>query len=289
LLVDPVKVEITPASSTVDRIEQSVYLVDKANKQKLLHHILQDRSIESALVFTRTKHGADRVVRELTKANIRAQAIHGNKSQNARQNALNQFKNGSTRVLVATDIAARGIDIEELPYVINFNLPNIPETYVHRIGRTGRAGLSGIAISFCEEEELPFLRDIEKLIRKSIPVVKDHPYPMVGAAAEDEPAGKGKAKAPSIVVHPTKAPANKQSRPKGEAVGQPNSRPSGRPRTSEGNRQVARQAEPTGQPMAERRSQSSTAPFKQQKSTAASPTQPAHKPKSWWMTPGERK
>jgi ATP-dependent RNA helicase RhlE len=179
LLVNPVKVEITPVSSTVDRIKQSIYFVDKANKQNLLNDLLQDKSISSALVFTRTKHGADKVVKELAKVKISAQAIHGNKSQNARQSALSNFKSGVTRVLVATDIAARGIDIEELSHVINFNLPNIPETYVHRIGRTGRAGLSGTAISFCEVEELPYLKDIEKLIGKSVPEVKDHPYPML--------------------------------------------------------------------------------------------------------------
>lgn len=182
ILVNPAKVEITPASSTVDRIMQSVYFVEKANKQNLLNHLLMDKSIASALVFTRTKHGADRVVRGLTKMNISAQAIHGNKSQNARQSALNNFRDGTTRVLVATDIAARGIDIEELSHVINYNLPNMPETYVHRIGRTGRAGLSGIAISFCEDEEIPYLKDIEKLIKKKIPVVEDHPYPMLGTA-----------------------------------------------------------------------------------------------------------
>ncbi len=181
LLVDPVSVEVTPVSSTVDRIEQSLYFVDKENKQKLLTDLLQDRSIASALVFTRTKHGADRVAKGLTRSNIAAQAIHGDKSQNARQAALNNFKNGTTRVLVATDIAARGIDIEELSHVVNFNLPNIPETYVHRIGRTGRAGHSGVAISFCEAEEIPYLKDIEKLTKKTIPVVKDHPYPMTGA------------------------------------------------------------------------------------------------------------
>lgn len=175
LLVNPAKVEITPASSTVDRIEQSVYFVDKGNKQDLLNDLLQDKSIASALVFTRTKHGADRVVRGLTKVNISAQAIHGNKSQNARQNALTNFRSGATRVLVATDIAARGIDIDELSHVINFNLPNISETYVHRIGRTGRAGLSGIAISFCEVDEIPYLKDIEKMIRKTIPVVTERP------------------------------------------------------------------------------------------------------------------
>jgi ATP-dependent RNA helicase RhlE len=178
LLVNPVKVEVTPASSTVDRITQSVYMVDKPNKLHLLKHLLQDQTIASALVFTRTKHGADRVARGLAKMNITAQAIHGNKSQTARQTALSNFKSGATRVMVATDIAARGIDIEELSHVINFNLPNISETYVHRIGRTGRAGLSGVAISFCETEEIPYLKDIEKLIKKAIPVVKDHPYPM---------------------------------------------------------------------------------------------------------------
>lgn len=183
LLVNPAKIEVTPASSTVDRIEQSVYFVDKPNKINLLADLLGDASIASALVFTRTKHGADRVARSLNRVKITAQAIHGDKSQNARQGALNNFKNGVTRVLVATDIAARGIDIEELSHVYNFNLPNIPETYVHRIGRTGRAGHSGIAVSFCEEEEVPYLKDIEKLIHKKIPVVDGHPYPMQGQSA----------------------------------------------------------------------------------------------------------
>lgn len=181
LLRNPVKVEITPVSSTVEIIQQSLYYVDKANKQALLQHLLQDRSIASALVFTRTKHGADRVAKGLSRVGITAQAIHGNKSQNARQNALANFKSGSTRVLVATDIAARGIDIDELSYVVNFNLPNIPETYVHRIGRTGRAGNSGVAVSFCEAEEIPYVKDIQKVIKKQIPVVEDHPYPMLEA------------------------------------------------------------------------------------------------------------
>ncbi len=179
LLVDPEKVEITPPATTVDRIDQSLYFVDKDNKRKLLVSLLEDSSIRSALVFTRTKHGADRVVRELEKANINAQAIHGNKSQNARQTALSSFKNGSIRVLVATDIAARGIDIEELSCVFNYDLPEVPETYVHRIGRTGRAGLSGTAVSFCCIDEKPDLRNIQKLIGKTIPVVQDNPYPML--------------------------------------------------------------------------------------------------------------
>lgn len=184
LLKDPVKVEITPVSSTAERIRQSVYLVDKENKMSLLNHLLKDHpEMESVLVFTRTKHGADRVARGLNRSNVAAQAIHGDKSQNARQTALNNFKNGTTRVLVATDIAARGIDIDELSHVINYNLPNVPETYVHRIGRTGRAGHSGTAISFCETDELPYLKDIEKLTKKPIPQVKEHPFPMLGTKA----------------------------------------------------------------------------------------------------------
>jgi ATP-dependent RNA helicase RhlE len=179
ILVNPEKIEIAPASSTVEAIEQYLYYVDKANKRDLLKYILKDKTIESALVFTRTKHGADRVVRHLTKAKIPAQAIHGDKSQTARQTALNNFKNKSLRVLVATDIAARGIDIDELSHVINFDLPNVPETYVHRIGRTGRAGLDGIAISFCDFDEKAYLNDIEKLIRKSLIEIKEHPYPLL--------------------------------------------------------------------------------------------------------------
>ena len=179
LLINPVKVAITPVSSTVDTISQSLYFVDKCNKSKLLLHILKDKSLESVLVFTRTKHGADRLARELEKENIVAQAIHGDKSQTGRQMALKNFKSKITRVLVATDIAARGIDIDELSCVVNFELPNVPETYVHRIGRTGRAGLSGIAISFCDFEEKSLLKDIEKLINKQVPVVKEHPFPMV--------------------------------------------------------------------------------------------------------------
>ncbi|REK71281.1 DEAD/DEAH box helicase [Paenibacillus paeoniae] len=197
LLTDPVKVEVTPVSSTVDRIAQSLYLVDKENKQSLLNDLLQDKSIVSALVFTRTKHGADRVARGLNKQRITAQAIHGDKSQNARQNALSNFKSGATRVLVATDIAARGIDVEELSHVINFNLPNIPETYVHRIGRTGRAGHDGTAISFCEKDELPYLKDIEKLIKKKVPVMDGHPYPMQGASAASS-AGAQTSSKPSV-------------------------------------------------------------------------------------------
>ncbi|SCZ80084.1 DEAD/DEAH box helicase [Acidaminobacter hydrogenoformans] len=185
MLKHPAKVSVTPEVVTVEAISQSVYLVNKANKRKLLIHLLKDPAIESVLVFTRTKHGADRVVRELVKAHISAMAIHGDKSQNSRQNALENFRKGAIRVLVATDIAARGIDIDELSYVINFDLPNVPETYVHRIGRTGRAGLSGIAMSFCDVEELPLLKDIEKTIGKRIPEVKVHPFPLDATVKDD--------------------------------------------------------------------------------------------------------
>ncbi|HEV7381393.1 MAG TPA: DEAD/DEAH box helicase [Dyadobacter sp.] len=176
ILTRPAKVEVTPVSSTADTINQSVFYVNKSDKNSLLLHILSDQSIATALVFTRTKHGADKVVKVLRKAGVTSEAIHGNKSQNARQNALKNFKSQTTRVLVATDIAARGIDVDDLTHVINYEIPNIPETYVHRIGRTGRAGAKGIALSFCDAEEKGYLKDIHKLIAKNIPVVKDHPY-----------------------------------------------------------------------------------------------------------------
>ncbi len=178
ILINPVRVAVTPISSTVDIIEQAVYFVEKKDKKLLLIHLLKDKAIASALVFSRTKHGANKIIKDLAKAEVQAEAIHGNKSQMARQRALNNFKAKKTRVLVATDIAARGIDVEELSYVINYDLPNIPETYVHRIGRTGRAGLGGVALSFCDADEKPYLKDIQKLIAKSIPVIEDHPYPL---------------------------------------------------------------------------------------------------------------
>ena len=181
ILHNPKKVTVTPVSSTVEIINQHILYVDKENKNNLLAHILQENAIRHVLVFTRTKHGADKVARFLQRQEISAEAIHGNKSQNARQRALNNFKERKTRVLVATDIAARGIDVDELEYVINMDLPNVPETYVHRIGRTGRAGAEGTAYSFCNAEEKPLLRDIEKLIAKSIPVIRNHPFPLTGA------------------------------------------------------------------------------------------------------------
>ncbi|MBL0741208.1 DEAD/DEAH box helicase [Chryseolinea lacunae] len=179
ILTRPERVEVTPVSSTANTIQQSVFFVEKKDKKKLLLHLLKDRSIATALVFARTKHGADRVAKDLNQAGVRAEAIHGNKSQGARQRALSNFKSQQTRVLVATDIAARGIDVEDLSHVINYELPNVPETYVHRIGRTGRAGANGISFSFCDEEEKEYLSDIHKLIKKNIPVVEDHPYPML--------------------------------------------------------------------------------------------------------------
>jgi ATP-dependent RNA helicase RhlE len=182
LLTNPAKVEVTPASSTVDAIEQSLFYVGKADKSNLLLHLLKDEDIVTALVFTRTKHGADKVVKFLHRHEIKAAAIHGNKSQNARQHALSSFKSGNLRVLVATDIAARGIDIDDLRHVINFELPNVAETYVHRIGRTGRAGNTGIAISFCDADERSELKDIQKLIGINIPVINIHPFPLSAAS-----------------------------------------------------------------------------------------------------------
>ncbi|SFD61777.1 ATP-dependent RNA helicase RhlE [Chitinophaga sp. CF118] len=176
ILRNPSKVEVTPVSSTADTITQSVYFVGKQDKRGLLLHLLKEHDIKTVLVFTRTKHGADKVVKDLQKVNITAEAIHGNKSQNARQRALSNFKSQQTRVLVATDIAARGIDIDQLTHVINYELPNVPETYVHRIGRTGRAGADGAAFSFCDAEEKTYLRDIHKLIARNIPVVDSHPF-----------------------------------------------------------------------------------------------------------------
>ncbi len=173
ILHHPSKVTVTPVSSTVEIIDQSLFFVEKEKKGDLLIELLNSKNIRTALVFTRTKHGADKVSKTLTKHNIKSEAIHGNKSQNARQRALTNFKEETIRVLVATDIAARGIDVSNLECVINYEIPNIPETYVHRIGRTGRAGASGVAFSFCDAEEKPFIRDIEKLIGKKIPVSKN--------------------------------------------------------------------------------------------------------------------
>lgn len=187
ILTNPLHVEVTPISSTADTIDQLLYLTEKEHKPSLLRHVLTERGIDHALVFTRTKHGADKLSKFLNKSGIRAEAIHGNKSQGARQSALKNFKNKTTKVLVATDIAARGIDIDDLSHVINYNLPEVPETYVHRIGRTGRAGASGNAISFCDFDERIMLKDIQRLISKSITVVKDHPFEMIAILPDMAP------------------------------------------------------------------------------------------------------
>ncbi|MDH5379468.1 MAG: DEAD/DEAH box helicase [Cyclobacteriaceae bacterium] len=189
ILGDPVKISVSPKQATAERIEQEIYFVAKKDKPALLYHILDETNYFSVLAFTRTKHGADKVTHFLHKKGIKAEAIHGNKSQNARQRALKNFKDGSTHVLVATDIAARGIDVDDLALVVNYDLPNVPETYVHRIGRTGRASASGKAISFCDGEERAFLKDIQKLIKQEVPVISDHPFPDDGTivASQQQP------------------------------------------------------------------------------------------------------
>jgi ATP-dependent RNA helicase RhlE len=196
ILTQPQYVEVTPVSSTAETIAQELYFVDMVNKRDLLLHILKDKELKSILVFTRTKHGADKVVKLLERESIKAAAIHGNKSQNARQKALNDFKDKKLRVLVATDIAARGIDIDELELVINYEIPNIPETYVHRIGRTGRAGQIGKAISFCDSDERIYMRDILKLTKINIPVANEHPFLPADGNTDLSTALKTKAKAP---------------------------------------------------------------------------------------------
>jgi ATP-dependent RNA helicase RhlE len=184
ILIDPVKIEVEQSSSTVKSIKQAVYFVDGLDKTALLIHLLKNKAIISALVFTRTKRRADKVTKALEKEGIKSQAIHGDKSQNLRQAALNGFKNRELRVLVATDVAATGIDVEELSHVINYDLPNISETYIHRIGRTGRAGMGGVAISFCDNQEKADLRSIEKLMGKTIEIIKNHPYPLINMVLE---------------------------------------------------------------------------------------------------------
>jgi ATP-dependent RNA helicase RhlE len=182
MLQSPQRVEVTPVSSTVDTIKQLVYFVEKQQKKELLISLVNNETVESVLVFARTKHGSDKLAKHLVKEGIKAEAIHGNKSQNARQNALSNFKNRSTKVLIATDIAARGIDVDQLSHVINYEMPDVPETYVHRIGRTGRAGNKGVAISFVDPEEVKLLKDIEKLIKRDIQVVYNHPFATIASA-----------------------------------------------------------------------------------------------------------
>ena len=222
ILHDPAFVKVDPVSSTVDRIDQSLYFVEKGNKKFLLPWLIQNLKppVQNALVFSRTKHGADKIAKDLNKQGIPAAAIHGNKSQSARVAALEGFKAGDTKVLVATDIAARGIDISELSHVFNYDLPEVPETYVHRIGRTARAGADGTAVSFCAPEEQEYLAGIEKLNRRKIPVVSGHPWDGVPAPAKKEPPVRGKkpkAEAEAPAAQPEKpAKAAKPARPKKE-------------------------------------------------------------------------
>ncbi len=211
ILHDPVTVKVDPVTSTAASVQQYVYLIDKGNKRHLLKKLLRARDVGSALVFTRTKHAADKVVKELAKAGMVAMAIHGNKGQTARQTALKRFKSGDIKILVATDIAARGIDIPELSHVFNYELPNEPETYIHRIGRTGRAGLGGIAVSFCDYDEIPYLKDIEKLMGHTVPVEKSEWPMMILEKSEKTPQkryGAGRA-------HTTAAVKPKRSRASG--------------------------------------------------------------------------
>ena len=191
ILVNPVKIAVNPVSSAATTVKQALYYVEKSKKRSLLIDVLTNNGITSALVFTRTKFGADRVTRYLHEAGISAEAIHGNKSQNARQQALRNFKNKRTKVLVATDIAARGLDIDSLSHVINYEIPNLPETYVHRIGRTGRAGANGIALSFCDQEEKKYIRDINYLIKQTIPVIEEHPYPITSLSTTGSHSSRG--------------------------------------------------------------------------------------------------
>jgi ATP-dependent RNA helicase RhlE len=191
ILVDPARVAVAPVATTAEKIDQSVFHVARHDKRALLEHVLKDDRIARVLVFTRTKHGADKVVKQLAGARIDAQAIHGNKSQGARTRALADFRDGRTRVLVATDIAARGIDVDGITHVINYDLPDVPESYVHRIGRTARAGAAGIAYSFCDHEERPLLNDIEKLIRMRINVTADHPFGVASPLTPQQQGGRG--------------------------------------------------------------------------------------------------
>lgn len=226
ILGNPQKITIKPKQATAEKIEQAIYFVSKPNKNKLLVHLLGERPNSSVLVFSRTKHGADKIVRILAKAQIKAAAIHGNKSQGARQRALGSFKKGELNVLIATDIAARGIDVEELSLVINFDLPNIPETYVHRIGRTGRAKSNGLALSFCNVEEKAYLKDIQKLIKQEIPVIREHSF--VDDEIEETPVPKTPSKNKQKKSHHR----SKSPRRKGENTPKKKWRPYSKKRSS---------------------------------------------------------
>ncbi len=213
LLISPKRIEVTPKVITVERIDQHVFHVEGHNKRLLLTELLKDPAMARVIVFTRTKHGADRLCQILEKQEVRCEALHGNKAQNARQHALRRFREGHSRVMVATDIAARGLDVDGVTHVVNFELPNESESYVHRIGRTARAGADGIALSFCAPAERAYLRDIEKLIKRTIPVIADHPFPLAPGVMEQ---------------HDDKRPARGHGRPKKNWGGRPNGgRPGG--------------------------------------------------------------
>lgn len=239
ILTTPVFVAVTPAATTVDTIEQSIYFVEKGDKPALLEHLLRDVTLDRVLVFTRTKHGANKVVRQLERARVSAEAIHGNKSQSARERALSNFKDGATRVLVATDLAARGIDVDDISHVINYDLPNEPESYVHRIGRTARAGAPGIAYSFCTTDERPYLVDIERLIRLHIPRAAQHPFasqvplpPPTDLQARGKSAPRPKARAGSSGSNGSRA-SQPSRRPEGPASSPRHHTSRGGPRRAE--------------------------------------------------------
>ncbi|RXG29092.1 DEAD/DEAH box helicase [Leeuwenhoekiella marinoflava] len=230
ILGDFEKVSIAPEKPTAERVDQSVYFVSKKSKAKLLEHLIETENPETVLVFSRTKHGANKIVKILDKSGINAAAIHGNKSQAARQKALSAFKDGKTQVLVATDIAARGIDVSELELVIQYDLPNVPETYVHRIGRTGRAKASGIALSFCAQDERPYLKDIEKLIKQKIHVIAEHPFLVDPADEESQSSQDSRPKNNNRNSNRNRS-QNSSSRPKKQTAGRPNKRFNSKPKS----------------------------------------------------------
>ena len=214
ILYKPFRIDVAPAATTAEKVDQHVLMVPKSRKRDLLAHMLKDEAVKRVLVFTRTKHGANRVSKHLDRLGVSSGAIHGNKSQNARQKALDEFRSGAIRALVATDVAARGIDVDGVTHVINFDLPNEPESYVHRIGRTARAGESGISLSFCDHEERAYLRDIEKIIRQKIPLMTDHPYHAEGVAEGPRPTEKENTSSRRNPRRGSNAGRHKSSQPK---------------------------------------------------------------------------
>jgi ATP-dependent RNA helicase RhlE len=275
ILKEPVRIEVTPPATTVERIDQRVYFVDAGNKNALLADLLKNPAIERALVFTRTKHGADRVTKHIERIGVDAQAIHGNKSQNARQRALNDFRDGNTRVLVATDIAARGIDVDGITHVINFEIPEVPETYVHRIGRTARAGRDGVALTFCDSSEKSLLRDVEKLTRKPLTVVQDHGFH--GPAArptQTEPRSHERGH------HAAKPQRQRSRQPSRDQNGRDQNGRDQNGRDRDGRNRDARDQAPRDQQAASQQRQQRPAPQQQQarQPRPAPQPHPAHKP-----------